>query len=102
MTKQKQPIDSLFARVFIFMLGLALLGISLLPYIASNPTEWWALLLIMSLSVFGVLLVAVSIVSSEETAVTVAEKTGNHEALVLFVLMAGALSNLIRKLKSAP
>lgn len=99
--KKRDQFDERVSRILLFLLGGAFLNVS--GYIIwDNLGDLSPLTLAFSsgFSLFGLPLVLVSIFSRKSIAMKWAENTGNHEVLIVFILLAYGIA-AITKSKNA-
>ena len=99
--RTKGPCDNLFIRSFLFVVGAFFLAIAIFTVLVSNSIPWWGYLIISVFIIAGLYYSLISLFGSNKIALSVAEKTGNHEIVIIFIVIAGIISASVRKLKNA-
>ena len=100
-SRKKKHKDDLFVRTYLFLLATLLLATGMFIFGSTNATEYMlGIFTIAIISVIGLYLFCIAIFTKADQANLVAEKTGNHEILILLIIAAGIVSAGIRRLTS--
>ena len=94
--------DSLFIRTYLLLLASFIFGAALMMYIFTNASDYiLANAITLVFVLLAIYLFCMGTFGNSQKANSVAEKTGNHEILILVIIVAGIVSAGIRKLTSA-
>jgi len=98
--KFKQNNDSLFIRTFLMLQAISFIGVSIWVININESIVWWGYTLLIIIFIFGVCLMYIALFTKVKIATKVANATGNHEVLILFVLLACLISSGIKELSN--
>jgi len=101
--KLKDNDEIIFVRTYLLLISFILIGTPTALITFSNTVNnIWAYLITSLLFLLGTFTLYKAILSSEERAVKFANKTGNHEVLLLVIILAYIISNGIKLCLPSP
>jgi len=96
--KVKGPFDIVFIRTYLLLIAifyfLVVLG---LVSLTQTIEVWWGFVILVIIFLVGMYFLIIGVFSTSKYAESVANKTGNHEILFLFIILAGFISIVVRK-----
>ena len=104
MTSAKNNFDNssenIFIRTYLLLLSLFFISIGLWSIFYTTAVDSWPGLAIISLAMLaGLFFTYVTFISKFSRALFVAKSIGNHEVMVVFVILAGLICAGIKNLK---
>ena len=76
--------DELFSRIFLFVTGISAIGLSIFGFIEIEPSNTALLLIPITFSLLGALLIFVSVLSNKKRVVKWAESFGHNELMIIY------------------
>ena len=100
--KKERDFDGRVSRILLFLLGSTFIAIALFIIYANTPVIFNStpFYFFLGFSLLGLPFLFISLFAKQSTAITWAEYTGNHEALIIFILLSYGIASIITKFKN--
>ena len=102
MSRKKREFDERVSRILLFMLGFSFLSFGIFFYYTNTPITLNSVPFYFCLGfcLFGLPLLLISLFGKKSTAVKWAENTGNHEILIIFILLSYGIASIYSRYKT--
>jgi len=100
--RQRDKLDLLTSRIFLFLLGSFLITLGALALSTSNSLQQTFSIMgaiFYSIAIIGLVITLISVAASEKFFTKTANATGSHEILIVFILAAVGIVWIFKRLK---
>ena len=96
--KKREELDEKVSRILLFILGSAFLAFGVFVYYTNTPIILNSVpfYFFLGFCLLGLPLLFISLFGKKSTAVKWAENTGNHEVLIVFILLSYGIASLTK------
>ncbi len=98
--KERENFDALTARIFLVLIGISFAAAAYFLSQWNDETARLATVIAPAFATGGIGIIICGLVVSGKNAVSLSEKTGNSELLILHILLAMGLAALIRQIRN--